>query len=307
MAEPEAHLANTREGVPLTQRKPPRRPPQEAKNLLQRIAELEAQHAQMASALEEARERQARDRQSFNAELEQFSFVASHDLQEPLRKIQTFGSLLNKAKSGLDEKERDYLRRMQEATRRMQAMIEDLLTFSRVTTRAQPFEPVDLTGVARLVTAELKTQIERTGGRVEVGDLPTVEADPAQMHQLLWNLIDNGLKFHRAETPPVVKVYGRVLKNGAEGPPPEGERCQIFVEDNGIGFEAKFADHIFGIFQRLNGHSAYEGTGIGLAVCRKIAERHGGGITVKSTPGQNTTFTSTLPLCQPREENPSKV
>ncbi len=252
-----------------------------------------------ARQTEEALAQQARELARSNAELEQFAYVASHDLQEPLRKIQAFGDRLRgRWGPSLEGEGRDYLERMQEATRRMQALIDDLLTLSRVATQAQTFEPVDLGEVAREVVSDLEVQIDQTGGRVEVGELPTIEADETQMRQLLQNLIHNALKFHREDAPPVVRVYSEALREGlAEG------QCQVFVEDNGIGFEEKFADRIFGVFQRLHGRSEYEGTGIGLPICRKIVERHGGGIAVRSAPRQGTTFIVTLPVAQPRGRN----
>jgi PAS domain S-box-containing protein len=242
---------------------------------------------------EEALARQAQELGRSNAELEQFAYVASHDLQEPLRKIQAFGDRLKAhCNDALDERGNDYLKRMQNAADRLQRLINDLLTFSRVTIRAQPFVPVNLSAVARDVVSDLEVRIERTDGRVEVNGLPTVDADPSQMHQLLQNLIDNGLKFHRPEQPPVVKVHGKL----------RGNRSQIMVEDNGVGFDEKYLDRIFTIFQRLHGRLEYEGTGVGLAVCRKIAERHSGSITAQSAPGKGTTFIVTLPVKQPRKE-----
>jgi PAS domain S-box-containing protein len=251
-------------------------------------AQLYAEHKRA----EEALARQAQELARSNAELEQFAYVASHDLQEPLRKIQAFGDRLKATcNDALDERGRDYLQRMQNAAKRLRTLINDLLTFSRVTTRGEPFAPVNLVEVARDVVSDLEMRIERTGGRVEVGELPTIEADPTQKRQLLQNLIDNGLKFHRPEEPPVVKVNGKLL----------GDRCQITVQDNGIGFEEKYLDRIFTIFQRLHGRSEYEGTGVGLAVCRKIAERHGGNITAQSAPGHGTTFIITLPVKQSKD------
>ena len=213
-----------------------------------------------------------------NRELQDFASVASHDLQEPLRKIQAFGERLKaKYSEALSEQGCDYLERMQSAAGRMRTLIDDLLTFSRVTTKAQPFVPVDLAETVQGVLSDLEVRIEQSGGKVEVAPLPSIDADPLQMRQLLQNLISNGLKFHRAGESPVVKIYIRP-SNGHSGSLPSTQpvngMCQLIVEDNGIGFEEKYTDRIFTIFQRLHGRGEYEGTGIGLAVCRKIAERH---------------------------------
>jgi signal transduction histidine kinase len=239
-----------------------------------------------------------------NKELQDFASVASHDLQEPLRKVQAFSDRLKtRSAAGLDDSGRDYLDRIQNAARRMQTLINDLLTFSRVATKAQPFEPVDLTSATRDVLADLEVRIEQTGGHVDLGDLPTVEADPLQVRQLMQNLIGNALKYHRTEEPPVVKVTGSTLAPEPNGETEAGrELCQILIEDNGIGFEQIYAERIFTIFQRLHGRNEYEGTGVGLAVCRKIVERHGGSIKARSAPGQGSTFLVTLPVRQPKEE-----
>ncbi len=242
-----------------------------------------------------------------NRELQDFAYVASHDLQEPLRKIQAFGDRLE-AKHGqsLDERGRDYLARMQNAAGRMQTLINDLLTYSRVTTKAQPFQTVDLEQVARGVVSDLEVRIEQVGGRVEVGDLPTIEADPTQIRQLLQNLISNGLKFHRQDETPIVTVRATCCNGHQEGQAGDSlddpKFCRIMVEDNGIGFDEKYADRIFQVFQRLHGRGEYEGTGIGLATSRKIAERHGGDIAAKSKPGQGATFIVTLPVRQNKGE-----
>jgi two-component system sensor kinase FixL len=237
-----------------------------------------------------------------NRELQDFVFVASHDLQEPLRKVQAFGDRLqNKYSEALGDQGRDYLERMQSAAARMQTQIKDLLAYSRVTTRAQPFTPVDLSKVAQEVMSDLEVRIEQAGGQVEVGGLPTIEADPDQMRQLLQHLIGNALKFHREGEPPVVKIHAESLNGqgeGAAGASAGDGLCQIMVEDNGIGFDEKYLERIFQVFQRLHGRSEYEGTGIGLATCRKIVERHGGSITAKSAPGQGATFIVTLPVTQ---------
>ena len=235
--------------------------------------------------------------QRSNRELEQFASVASHDLQEPLRKIQAFGDRLQtRCAQGLGEQGRDYLTRMLSSATRMRSLIDALLSFSRITTKAQPFAPVDLSVTAQDVVSDLESRIEGAGGRVEIGTLPTLEADPLQMRQLLQNLISNGLKFARPGEPPVVQVESRVLPK-VEG---NGEisRFELLVRDNGIGFEEIYLDRIFELFQRLHGRQEYEGTGMGLAICRKIVERHGGTITARSAPEEGATFVVNLPLRQ---------
>ena len=255
--------------------------------------ELEERVAERTAQLEAYAERLA----ASNRELEDFAHVASHDLQEPLRKVLAFGERLKTKYAGvLDERGLDYLNRMEAATVRMQGLIEDLLSLSRVTTRANPFEPVDLGEVVREVLADLEARVDETGGRVEVGDLPTVEADRSQIRQLLQNLIGNALKFHKEAEPPVVKVYGRFEGPGSAA----GARamCRLVVEDKGIGFDERYLGRIFAPFERLHGRAAYDGTGMGLAICRKVVERHGGEITAKSVPGEGSTFVVTLPAKQ---------
>jgi len=239
--------------------------------------------------------RKAEELARSNAELEQFAFVASHDLQEPLRKIQAFGDRLKMkcAAVNLDEG-REYLDRMQSAAARMQTLIFDLLTFSRVIRRTEPFAAVDLKAVMVGVVSDLETLIEKSGGRVEIGELPAIEADATQMHQLLLNLTGNALKFHAPGQAPLVRVQSRLLPPDAVA----GQMCELTVSDNGIGFDEKYLDRIFAVFQRLHGRQEYEGTGIGLAVCRRIAERHGGTITARSQPGQGATFVVMLPVRQ---------
>ncbi|QBD75324.1 PAS domain S-box protein [Ktedonosporobacter rubrisoli] len=235
--------------------------------------------------------------QRSNQELQDFAYVASHDLQEPLRKIQAFGNLLEEEHGPELGEGRSYLDRMRKAASRMQVLINDLLTFSRVTTKALPFTPVDLQRIAQEVVDDLETQIQQTRATVQLEDLPTIQADPLQMRQMLQNLIGNALKFRKKDTAPVVKVYARKIRDEAsEEQPAELPLCQIFVEDNGIGFDEKYLDRIFTVFQRLHGRSEYEGTGIGLAVVRKIAERHGGTVTARSAVGDGATFAVTLPI-----------
>jgi PAS domain S-box-containing protein len=225
-----------------------------------------------------------------NQELQDFAYVASHDLQEPLRKIQAFGDLLeSEYGDALGENGTQYLSRMRSAASRMSTLIQDLLAFSRVTTKAQPNVAVDLNTIAFEVIDDLQPRITDTGGTVDLMPLPTVWADPTHMRQLLQNLIGNGLKFHRKDAPPLVKVFAKATK-------PSDEYYTICVEDNGIGFDEKYLDRIFSVFQRLHGKAEYEGTGIGLAVCRKIAERYGGTIIATSRKGMGSTFLFTIPI-----------
>lgn len=232
-----------------------------------------------------------------NRELEQFASVASHDLQEPLRKIEAFGDRLKTRSTTLEETSRDYLERILASASRMRTLINDLLSFSRVTTRAQPFARINLDKVAREVVSDLEGRLQQVSGRVEIGPLPEIEADPTQIRQLFQNLIGNALKFHKPDVPPVVQVAGQMLS-----PSRKGAQVELTVKDNGIGFEEVYLDRIFEVFQRLHGRNEYEGTGIGLAICRKIAERHGGTITARSRPEQGAEFIVTLPVQQNTEE-----
>jgi signal transduction histidine kinase/response regulator of citrate/malate metabolism len=229
-----------------------------------------------------------------NRELQDFASVASHDLQEPLRKVQSFGNLLvEKYSECLNDEGRDYLARMKSAAARMQVLIGSLLDYSRVTSRAMPFSEVDLNEAAKEALLNLEIRINETGGRVEVDGLPYIRADRSQIVQLFQNLIGNGLKFHKNGDPPHVKVYARPAKGAKPG---KSDSWEITVEDNGIGFDDTKVDRIFEPFQRLHGRSSpYPGTGMGLAICRKIVERHGGIITAKSTAGKGSAFIITLP------------
>ena len=255
---------------------------------------------------EEAVRRYAEKLERSNRELQDFAYVASHDLQEPLRKIEAFGDRLKvKCADTLGEDGRLYLDRMQNAAARMRALINSLLAYSRVTTKAQPFVPVDLAEVANDAVSDLSVRIERAGAKVDIGPLPTVDADPTQMRQLLLNLIGNGLKFHAEGAAPQVRVTSELCDRDGSGPAPADPNevwCKISVADNGIGFDEKYVDRIFTMFQRLHGRGEYEGTGIGLATCRKIIERHGGTITAKSAPGQGATFLVHVPVRQHNKE-----
>jgi PAS domain S-box-containing protein len=237
-----------------------------------------------------------------NRDLEDFASIASHDLQEPLRKVKAFSDLLQmKYGQQLGTEGCDFLERMRDASDRMKEMIDDLMSYSRVATQPRTFTQVDLDQVARKVIGDLEVSLQQSGGQVLFDDLPVINADPVQMHQLLLNLVANGLKFSRQEDQPVVKVSASIVP-GSDIPvdrvsPGSGAMryLQIRVEDNGVGFEEKFLERIFQPFQRLHGRSQYPGSGIGLAICRKIVEQHSGSITAYSTPGVGSTFIIYLP------------
>jgi PAS domain S-box-containing protein len=222
-----------------------------------------------------------------NKELQDFAFVASHDLQEPLRKVQTFGNMLvAKCSVSLDQISRDYIDRMQKAAGRMQNLLNSLLSYSRVTTKADPMKKTDLRRSVEEALSNLEIVSGEKNAVVGIGDLPTIKADPVQMAQLFQNLIGNALKFHRDGEAPHAKIHAKDV----------GGSYEIYVEDNGIGFDEKYLDKIFLPFQRLQGRSShYEGVGMGLAICKKIVERHSGKITARSEAGKGSTFIVTLP------------
>lgn len=235
----------------------------------------------------------ARKLEQSNQELENFAYMASHDMQEPLRKISAFGKrAVERMKADVDDEDKEFLKRMLDASRRMQDMIDALLELSRINSHGRPFVSVDLNEAAMTVVSDLENRIELVGGKVVVDKLPTIKADPVQMHQLLQNLIGNALKYHQPDAAPRVHITAETFRNMGSGRP---EMVVITVRDNGIGFDEKHHDRIFQPFQRLVGHSQFEGSGIGLAICRKIVERHGGTITARSKPGEGSTFIVTLP------------
>jgi two-component system, chemotaxis family, CheB/CheR fusion protein len=241
-----------------------------------------------------------------NKDLEQFAYVASHDLQEPLRKIQSFGELIkSRFSSEVPEQAQDYIHRMQRSASRMRLLIDDLLTFSRISSRAKPFTKIDLTKEVKFVISDLDVLVKETKAQVDVETLPVIDVDPSQLRQLLLNLISNGLKYHRKNVPPVINVSSNILEvsNLAQPHSEPVQMVELIFQDNGIGFDEKYKARIFEPFQRLHGRNEFEGTGIGLAICKRIVERHQGNIKVSSIEGQGTEFKIQLPITQKQVSN----
>ena len=237
--------------------------------------------------------RYAQELKRSNSELQEFAYAASHDLQEPLRKIQAFGERLNnKCYDALDDTGRHYLERMVDASTRMRRLIDDLLSYSRVNSKTTSFLPVELSAVIADVLSDLEPRISAENATIRVGEMPAIEADPGQMHQLFLNLVANSLKFRRPGVQPSISIEGSVEvgENGA--------MARIAVADNGVGFEPRHAERIFGMFERLHGRDEFDGTGVGLATCRKIAERHAGELTAWGEPDAGAVFTLLLPVRQ---------
>lgn len=261
--------------------------------------DVEAMRVQILADLDDAQEtnrrldRQTSDLERSNRDLEQFAYVASHDLQEPLRKVSSFCQLLQRRYGGqLDERADQYIEFAVDGASRMQRLINDLLAFSRVGRSTAGFTAVDLGEVVAAAAAQVETVRADTGGTITVGELPTVAGDAALLRQLIVNLIGNGLKFHRADAPPAIRVSARPVDEGWE----------IAVADDGIGIEPEYADKVFVIFQRLHGRDVYPGTGIGLSLAKKIVEFHGGSIRLDTTGGPGTVVRFTLPTVSDSEE-----
>ena len=236
--------------------------------------------------LEDRVEERTRELHLSNKELIDFASTASHDLQEPLRKIAMFGDRLEERVPKEDAKSRDYLERMRKSARRMQTFIQDLLKLSSVAIGARPFQTVNLNTLVQEVVDDLEARITQSGARLNIKPLPTLKADATQMRQLFQNLIGNALKYHREGVSPEVAVTARPLRD---------EVWEIMVSDNGIGIEAHQISLIFQPFERANSGTLFEGNGMGLAICKKILDRHGGTIRVVSQPNEGTTFIITLP------------
>lgn len=225
-----------------------------------------------------------------NQDLQNFANAASHDLQEPLRKISAFADLLrDDFGSHLDETGRFYLERMQSSAGWMSRLLSDLLQYSRIAVGIRTISRVDLNEVAANVVADLQLQVKDAQASVKIGSLPVIDADPTQMRQLLQNLVSNALKYRKKSTPPQVEIEASLL------PASDGvhQVCRLVVRDNGIGLDEKYADRIFQPFQRLH-RTEYPGSGVGLAICRRIVESHDGTIEVRSRPGEGAEFIATL-------------
>ncbi len=241
------------------------------------------------------------DLQRSNQNLEQFAYVASHDLQEPLRKIRQFGEMLKTQYADRLGDGLVYLERMQAAANRMSILIIDLLTYSRISTQQNATTPVSLTAVVESALTDLELRIRESGAVVHRNPLPTVSGDATQLGQLFSNLLSNALKFQRSGVQPLITIRCQVV-TAADLPPslrpsrPASAYYRIDVADNGIGFDEKYLDRIFQVFQRLHGKNQYVGTGIGLAICEKVASNHGGAITATSQPDQGATFSVYLPI-----------
>jgi PAS domain S-box-containing protein len=255
----------------------------------QDVTEAKESRIRLAQALEDLRAR--------NRELQDFTTAASHDLQEPLRKVQALGSLLaERHGGGLPGDAGDLVDRMRGAAARMADLVDDLLSYSRIGRGGAALPETDLAEVAAGVVADLEHEVQRSGAQLEIGPLPRLRADPTQMRQLLQNLLGNALKYRAEGRTPSIRVSARVVEAWAVEGTVARPHCVLEVADNGIGFEPRFAEEIFAPFHRLHDRSRYEGTGMGLAIVRRIAERHGGHVSAQGVPGEGAVFIVELPL-----------
>lgn len=260
-----------------------------------RIAELTRtkqrleQEIEQRTRLEAQQLEQTRALQRSNEDLEQFAFIASHDLREPLRKLMAFTQMLMTGKYGeFSEKGEQFVRYIREAAERMDALLNSLLSYSRISSSREDHVDVDLGQIVDEACRDLQLRIEETGASIQIQDLCPVHGDPAQLRQLIQNLFSNSIKYRSPGAAPVISI--ETHPNKATG------RCDITVTDNGIGFDMAYGEQVFEVFKRLHGKGEYEGTGVGLAICRKIVERHGGSISAQSAEGKGAQFRFDLPL-----------
>ena len=266
-----------------------------------RLLELELTRRQKTldqlRAYEDQLKGQIRQLETSNEELERFAFVASHDLQEPLRKIQSFADLITDRYSSLfDEDSMLFMGKISGSARRMSKLIKDLLNFSRISNHQESFRTVELNAIVRRILDDQELRLKGMDVQLEVGDLPVIQAVASQMDHLFNNLISNALKFTRSGVQPLLRIQSRLVNGEAyAGLHPNRPYFEITITDNGIGFDEKYLDHIFKVFQRLHGKTAFEGTGIGLAICKRVVMSHHGHITAYSRPNEGTTFVVVLP------------
>lgn len=272
--------------------------------ILYRLLEQELAHRQQTEdqlrSYDSQLRGQIRQLESSNEELERFAFVASHDLQEPLRKIQSFANLITNRYSNLfDADSMLFMGKISNSAERMSKLIKDLLNFSRISNHREDFKSVPLNDIVHRILDDQELRIKGLDVCVEVGDLPVIEGIPSQMDHLFNNLISNALKFVRPGVQPLLRIDVQAVSGEAYiGLVPDRTYFEITIEDNGIGFDEKYVDHIFNVFQRLHGKSAFEGTGIGLAICKRVVMYHHGYITARSQPNEGTTFVVVLPESQ---------
>ncbi|MDB5258050.1 MAG: hybrid sensor histidine kinase/response regulator [Chitinophagaceae bacterium] len=245
-----------------------------------------------------------------NKDLDRFAFMASHDLQEPLRKINVFSERLDSEYGKrLDEGGKKYINRIQTATARLQALIKDILTFSKISIDKTAFVNSDLTPLVKDVLLELDDVIKEKKAEVQIEQLPNLAINPNLMRPLFYNLIHNSLKYSKKDIKPVIRIYSETESavDKLKGPETKNKYARIFISDNGIGFEQVFSEQIFDMFKRLHNQNEYEGTGIGLALCKKIVEEHNGFISAKSAVGEGSTFVISLPMPEVEKPAPVKV
>ena len=236
-----------------------------------------------------------------NEELERFAYVASHDLQEPLRKIIIFSDQLA-ARYGtiLKEEGTDFIERIMKASERMRVLIKNILSFSRSSANSESFEETDLHQLLEGVLSDLEISIQQKNAVIHIGELPIIKIIPGQFRQLFQNLVINSLKFCKENCPPEIEIYAEKIKglqkSSIKNELYKDDHYNIYIKDNGIGFEQKYADDIFTLFKRLNSYDKFEGTGIGLSICKKIVDQHSGSITATSNVNEGTTFIISLPV-----------